>query len=160
TQVAEVKRVQEVLESGINSAGDQQKQVAEYARILVPFSISNQQRENLLALRTHLVSDQAVVALKKQLMDGVEQARNLMEKDKKLKFPDARAAAMRTRRGELARPFEEGVGKLIADKIPADRKTQLDVSVLDQPVNQVVASQHAALKAQFDEMFRDALEWE
>lgn len=150
TQVAEVKRVQDLLESKINALPSPGPQAAEYARVLLPFASTNLQRDVLLAVRTHLVDPKSADALKAQLNEAVGKAKKILEKeDNKLKFDEALTVTLQERGGEPARPFEDALYKQLA-------------ATPNKPVaaifDEVVLAQHTALKSQFETMFRDAKE--
>src|SRR5439155_931321 len=65
TQKEEVERVQKALQAKIDAAGDQEKKSALIATFLLPLARTNTERENLLAIRTHLADAKAIDQLKK-----------------------------------------------------------------------------------------------
>jgi hypothetical protein len=123
TQVEEVARVEQKVQGKIQEAGeDKAKQAAAYARYLVPLASTNSQREEYVACKQHLASDDRIKLLKTQLGQAFDKSVEVLHKDTRARtFPEAFDDSLRYVRGEPTRPFAQAFVKALSheqDKMP------------------------------------------
>jgi len=149
TQKAEVERLRGQLQSKIQGAGDKRKQIYLLARVLTPMALTHAARERLIAYQTHLRDDNAVKQLGERLKQ-VDAAAGQLLKDQRAKtYEEAFNKAVAAWHADPLGPLAEAV----LEVKKAD--PQLDVN---KALEQALDKQLVQLQAEFDQMFRDALE--
>jgi hypothetical protein len=148
TQVAEVKRVQQELNSKIQGAGDNKQKIYVLARILTPLALTGEQREELLAYQAYLRDN----ATFKRLSDLLTAADT--------------AARQPAPQGKRAKPYEEAfhdylAGQFVDSPGPlAEAFLTVKKAARDMPVPQAIEqsldAQLAQLQGQFDQAFQEA----
>ena len=118
TQVEEVNRVKGLVDGKLNAVGDDPaKQTAEYARILMPFALHNDEREWLIGVRTYLATPDEQAKLNKRLHDAFSAAVQAYQaRPEDLTFPEAFAKASRDLGGVPATAFEQTFVKALPAK--------------------------------------------
>ncbi len=175
TQIEEVRRVQELVQSNLQqAAADKNKLLVEYARILLPFAVSNAERERLLALKDNLSEDkekkltakEKAEALQQTLSGAIQPALEFRKPDpKKRPFDEAYGEAVHLARGEMKQPFVETLlriqvgGKKFEEAVLA---AELAGKPANEPFpayyNQALDTIQANLKERLDNLFREALD--
>lgn len=149
TQLEEVKRVQNELNSKIQGAGDKKKQIYVLARVLTPLALTGEQREQLLAYQAYLRDNASFKRLSDLLTAADTAARQPAPKDKRAKsyeegFHDY-----------LAGQFVDSPGPL-AEAFLTVKKANPGTPV-PQAIDQSLDAQLAQLQGQLDEAFKEAL---
>jgi hypothetical protein len=146
TQLEEVTRVQGLINSKVDSAKDQQGQPLVraqsflLARILLPLSGSYLEREQLLACRTYLASDDTLKVLQKRYQDAFDAAIQRMGPQRS--FEEAFQYVLRNQEGEPSEKLTE----LVLDEIKTVAPTDDQVKALYQKK-----------QPRFETLFADAL---
>jgi hypothetical protein len=97
---------------------DKAKQAATYARYLIPLALTNPQREEYIACRTHLANEDAVKRLKEQLGQAFQWSVEILRKDARQRtFPEAFDDGLRYVRGEPTRPFDRAFVKALSHNL-------------------------------------------
>jgi hypothetical protein len=146
TQKEELDRVQGVLRGRFQSAGNNKKQIAALARILMPMAETIEQRRRLLTYQSYLQDDNTFVALKQRLLAAHTAANAPREgpaKPYEERFHDALAVTFSDPPGALGEEF--------LAVMKADPKGNFDAALEKSLDNQL-----AQLQGQFEQMFRDA----
>jgi hypothetical protein len=125
TQVDEVAAVEQKVQAKIQEAGeDKVKQLAASARFLAPLAISNAQREEYLACKTHLANEASIKQLKQQLSEALARGVEIRRRSKNRKLAEAFDEGLRYVRGEPTQPFARAFVKALS-KEPDEKIDQL-----------------------------------
>ncbi|HTU93426.1 MAG TPA: hypothetical protein VMF69_25325 [Gemmataceae bacterium] len=147
TQDDEVERVKRELTNQVQSAGDKKKQIAAYARIMMPMAETIEQRRRMVDYQAHLRDDKAFDALKARLLAAHKAAtapQQGREKPYEERFHDALAVTFSNPPGAFAEAF--------LAVMKADPKSDSD-----KAIDRSLDDQLAQLQGQFEQMFRDAV---
>jgi hypothetical protein len=137
TQKEEIERVKKLLDAKINSA---QGDPAAYARILLPLTTNNADREDLLAVMTYNATPEWAAQLKARLKAGfVKAVDDWQLKGAELAFPQAFADACREQIGPASRVYEQAFIKRLPAAPEKTFEAALQKSLNQQPPPRPVA---------------------
>lgn len=146
TQQAELDRVKNALRSGVQAAGDRNKQIAALAHILMPMANTIEQRQRMLSYQTYLRDEKSFDVLKARLQAAHSAATAEQQgraKPYEERFRDSLAATFSYPPG----PF----GDAFVAVMKANPKTDFNAAL-----NQSLDNQLKQLEEQFEQMFRAA----
>lgn len=160
SQQAEVERVHNALQGQVSAAGDQAKQTAVYARLLLPLAVSYREREDLLSVEQYLRDADSKQQLGQQLERAATAAQEVlrlaqnpadpMQRPDRAgrTFDEAFSEMLTLHGGDPKRPFEAALLEVLrgAPNTP-----------LPEATDKAIAAVHAQLKARFDNAFKEAL---
>jgi hypothetical protein len=148
TQKAELDRVKGDLQSRIQGAGEKKKQIAEYARILMPMAETSAQRLRMLSYQNYLRDDNAFTVLKQRLLAAHTAATAAQPNEGRAKsYEELFYGALDQTFNNPPGPF----GDAFVALMKTDPKQNFD-TVLDKSLD----NQLAQLQGQFDQMFVNA----
>jgi hypothetical protein len=157
TQVEEVQRVKKALDGKLRATSEAKKQLHDAAVVLLPFAITNAQREDLISLRAYLKDDSTYDTLKKQMGKAQERALELLKieaenparADRKKRTPqEAFSEMLYLGGGDIKRPFEQAFLKAAKGDLKRP---------LDELMAETLESLRAEKMAEVDRLFTEAL---
>jgi hypothetical protein len=150
TQSEEVNRVKGLLQNKISAAGDNRNaKLVALAHILMPFAITNEERQRLLVYQSYLRDDNAYKSLQQQFQRADQTARQPAAAGKKA--PSYDEAFRQALAAQQAYPLLP-----LADAYLAVHKAAPGTTA-DKALEQTLDTHLGQLQGQFDGLFQDAL---